>query len=231
MLWLGDCRDVLPRLDRASVGLILTDPPYGVMWAGTSGRTRLDFGLITGDDGTFDPVLMLQLALPALMVHRHVYVFGLEDFGGLPLASAVDLIWDKGILGTGNTASPWGPSHERILFGMYVPSKANRADGKGQLAARLRRGSVLRADRANGVSVTQHPTEKPVSILRQMIESSTLFGDVVLDPCAGSGSTLVAAKLEGRRSIGIEIDERYCATAARRLSQQRLPLEMGTEQE
>jgi site-specific DNA-methyltransferase (adenine-specific) len=94
----------------------------------------------------------------------------------------------------------------------------------GKLSARIRRGSVLRARRANADAVTNHPTEKPVSILREMIESSSCLDDVILDPFAGSGSTLVAARMEGRRGIGIELDERYCEIAARRLSQMVLPL-------
>jgi DNA modification methylase len=65
-----------------------------------------------------------------------------------------------------------------------------------------------------------HPTEKPVMLLRQLIEASSLHGDVVLDPFLGSGSTVVAARTEGRRAVGIEIEERYCEIAAKRLAQE-----------
>ncbi|HXI16818.1 MAG TPA: site-specific DNA-methyltransferase [Chloroflexota bacterium] len=204
--------------------MVLTDWPYGVSW---EGRGQQGFGPIANDcAGDAFPVLdVLRAALRALRSGRHVYCFGARSFGDLPIAATTELVWDKGIQGLGDLSLPWGPSHETILFGVYVPSKANRKDGQGGLSARLRRGSVLRCDRLNSRAVVNHPTEKPVSILRQMIESSSLFGETVLDPFAGSGSTLVAAKLEGRKSIGIEIDERYCETAAKRLSQQRLPLE------
>jgi DNA modification methylase len=145
----------------------------------------------------------------------------------LRVTGVTELVWDKGILGLGDLSLPWGPSHERILFGCYEHSPANIANGDGRLTARLRRGSVLRADRANSVAVNRHPTEKPVSILREMSESSSLFGETVLDPFAGSGSVGVAARLEGRRSILIELDERYCEVAAKRLAQQSFPMEVA----
>jgi len=64
--------------------------------------------------------------------------------------------------------------------------------------------------------VMHHPTEKPIDILRQMVESSSVMGETVYDPFAGSGSTLIAAALEGRKAVGCEIEERYCEAAAKR---------------
>lgn len=63
-----------------------------------------------------------------------------------------------------------------------------------------------------------HPTEKAVSILRPLVESFSPSSGVVLDPFAGSGSTLVAAALSGRRYVGIELEEKYCRLAQRRLA-------------
>jgi site-specific DNA-methyltransferase (adenine-specific) len=64
-----------------------------------------------------------------------------------------------------------------------------------------------------------HPTQKPVALMRWLIERFTKTGERILDPYMGSGSTLVAAKSVDRRAIGIEIEERYCEIAAKRLAQ------------
>ena len=71
----------------------------------------------------------------------------------------------------------------------------------------------------------KHPCEKPEAMLRHMIETSSRPGELVLDPFAGSGATLLAASNSGRRAVGIEKDERWCEHAANRLSQGTLELE------
>ncbi len=113
-----------------------------------------------------------------------------------------------------------GVEHEYIQFGVYIPSTWNRKDGRGNLAARLRKGSVLNIQRLNATAITNHPSEKPVRLLRELIESSSCIDEIILDPFMGVGSSLKAAEVEGRNAIGIEIDERYCEIAAKRLSQE-----------
>ncbi len=152
------------------------------------------------------------------MPFRHLYVFGstVTQAERLMLGGACDLVWDKGQVGLGDLTLPWGPQHEMILFGMYVPSKQNREDGRGALSARLRAGSVLRVDRPNSRGVKAHPTEKPVELMRRLVESSSGIDDVVLDMFAGSGSTLVAAILSGRKAIGAEVAAEHYETALAR---------------
>jgi len=100
----------------------------------------------------------------------------------------------------------WRNQHENIVFA-----------SAGQPAGMLDRGrgSVLTS---KGVGQErEHPTEKPVDLISQIV--SAVPGAVILDPFMGSGTTLVSGKNLGRHAIGIEIDERYCEIAAKRLSQ------------
>lgn len=207
-----DCRDVQPSCD-----LVVTDPPYGQKFI--SGKAGGKWGMLIGDDDKEGVEAALAHALKGLRRGRHVYIFsGRLDLSGLPLCGMTDLIWDKEVIGMGDLSVPWGPQHEKIVFATYEISKANREKGYGGLSARLRKGSVLRGIRAHSGRVKYHPTEKPVDILRQLVESSSVMGETVYDPFAGSGSTLIAAAMEGRSAVGCEIDEQYCEVAAKRLS-------------
>lgn len=218
-LYVGDCREVCADLPRRSVDLLATDPPYGVKWQ--SNRRGDRFDPIAGDDGTLDvPAVLGEIVGRVLRDKRHVYVFGFrpdELAEPLKLGGTSELVWDKAIIGPGNLTSPWAPSWERITFGAQYTRPSGRAAGGGRLSARMRSGAVLRFPRPNAAAVTRHPTEKPVPLMRALVESSSLAGETVLDPFAGSGSTLVAAVLAGRRAIGVELDERYAETAAKRL--------------
>lgn len=211
-LYHGDCVDISPTL-KGQVDLIVTDPPYGVGFQ--SGWAK--HNKIANDDGSQDVRAMVLTAVKQLKRSRHAYIFGEWDFTGTNLTAQTQLIWDKGIVGMGDLTSPWGKSHEPITFAIHQTSKASRERGSGALSARMRQGTVLRVDRTNGGSAKRHPTEKPVHLLRQLIESSSSLGETVFDPFVGVGSTLVASTLEGRKSIGVELNERYCEIAAMRL--------------
>ena len=224
VIW-GDCTD--PQVIAQApdwYGLLCADPPYGVRY--NSGRSS-NFTEIPGDDGTTDWAAVLgQWVGPVgtftsgLAPNRHAYVFGYAP-GQLAepmrLGGTAELVWDKDMTGMGKLNSPWGPSHETITFGVHVKQQQNRADGGGRLAARLRKGSILRYPRPNGSGARVHSNEKPVLLMADLIESSTVRGDLVVDPCAGSGSTLVAAVLEGRRAFGVEIGRHHAELAVQRV--------------
>lgn len=218
-LYCADAANVLDTIEAKSVGLIATDPPYGVKWQ-SGNRGDRKFRPIVNDDGTYDAIAVIGAYVRRVLAScRHVYVFGsthTEVKERLSLGGSCDLIWDKGQVGMGDLSLPWGPQHEVCTFGMYVPSKANRESGYGGLSARMRQGSVLSIQRPNSRGVVRHPTEKPVELMRRLIESSSVTDDVVLDMFAGSGSTLVAAILAGRKAIGVEITSEYYETALAR---------------
>jgi site-specific DNA-methyltransferase (adenine-specific) len=188
---------------------------------GCAGTHKGRFGELLNDDGTLDaPGLLGSLTRAHLRDRRHAYVFGFRPdqlAEPLQLGGTAELIWDKGIIGLGDLSQPWGPQHEPITFGVRIPREKDRSAGRGNLSARLRSGSVLRHTRPIGKNVNRHPTEKPVPLMMELVESSTRRGETVLDPFAGSGSTLVAALLTGRHAIGCELDERYVAVAIDRI--------------
>lgn len=191
----GDIRELWP----IEADVIVTDPPYGQRYRSKRGER------VIGDRDTElrDWMLEQWAGRPAL-------VFGTWR-RGRPQFRAL-LVWDKGDSpGMGDTSLPWGLSHEEI----YVI-------GEGWQGRR--RGSVIRVDGLSSQSRERpdHPTPKPVPLMRHLLERCP--SGVVLDPCMGSGSTLVAAKELGRRAIGVELERRYCEIAVERLGQEVLDL-------
>lgn len=210
---LGDCRDILPTLNEQSVALLVTDPPYGQDYQSNYRANALR--RIAGDDGTLDVGAALHLAAPAIRYCRHAYVFGKFELQP-PFRVCAELVWDKGMLGSGDVTSCWGPQHEPIMFALRSRDNGAVSMARGNAPARMRQGSVLRYLRPNARHVKRHPTEKPVALLRRLIESSSFPGECVLDPFVGCGSTLVASIAEGRTAVGIELDEGYAQIAAAR---------------
>ena len=213
-IYLGDCRGVLPMLGKETVSLLVTDPPYGANWQ--SQQRAVTFAKIVGDKDSAWVPSALSMAGLVLRRNRHAYLFGdfpLEEF---PLRFRAPLVWDKMLHGSGDLSSCWAPGHEPIMFCVRAPDRAKANMEGGKVPARLRAASVLHFKRPNANGVKRHPTEKPVALLRRLIESSSFPDEIVLDPFVGSGSTLVAAIAEGRGGIGIEIDEGYAQIAAER---------------
>lgn len=217
-LWHGDALEVLPTIEKESTGLILTDPPYGVEWQSNTRTEKFNqlFGDGADEDSRATVANVLRECVRVVGQNRHLYVFGPADvMEGQKVSEVVELIWDKGVLGSGDVTSAWGPQHERISF---CTSKFRHAGqtGNSGVPARLRKGSVLSFMRPTGRKV-RHPSEKPVPLLCELIESSSRRGDVVVDPFAGVGSTGVAAILTGRRAVLVELDEQWIPIAIERL--------------
>ena len=119
-----------------------------------------------------------------------------------------EVIWDKVFHGMGDTKAAFAPSHENIIFAV-----------KGKFSFPGHRPKDLVTFQKINSSQMVHPTEKPVGLLANLITSVTKPGDLILDPFAGSGSTLVAAKKTGRRFIGVELDDDFYQIAQRRIEE------------
>lgn len=216
-LHLGNARDFLPSFRTESVDLVVTDPPYGVEYQSNMRAESFDR---IANDGAADREGISQIIGECVRLvgqHRHIYVFGPADvLAGHKVSEAVEIIWDKGKPGMGDLSAAWAPAHERITFATSKHRHAGES-GKANLPTRMRKGSVLKAFPPTGRKV-RHPTEKPLELLRELIESSSRPGDLVLDPFVGSGSTGVAAILSGRRALLVEIDPNYAQIAVDRLT-------------
>ncbi|MEU8623338.1 site-specific DNA-methyltransferase [Streptomyces sp. NPDC048669] len=229
-LYLGDCREVLPRLAPV-VDLVVTDPPYGetsLVWdrwpdgwptlAATAARSMWCFGSMR---------MFLQQR---------------DQFSGWKLSQ--DVVWEKAN-GSGfakdrfrrvhELATHWyrgdwsSVHHDTPRTAYHGPDKSAKASGDraahaGSIGAHayVDNGTRLARSVVKTPAVRyqrRHPTEKPLELLSPMIEYGCPPGGLILDPFAGSGSTLDAARRSGRRCIGIEANERYAEAAAQRLAE------------
>lgn len=200
----GDCREIAPHI---AADVIVTDPPYGISYSsGWSKETRAHSASIAGDSTTeLRDWAVLKFA------DKPCAYFATPRCR-LPMEPRVLLVWDKGeAAGMGDLSVPWKPNWEVIWIG-----------GEGWTGVRsssVLRGKTMVTSSAMGRC---HPHEKPVWLLSAIIAKAP--NGLVLDPFMGSGTTLRAAKDLGRKAIGIEIEERYCEIAAKRMQQEVLPL-------
>lgn len=203
----GDCGEIMPFIE---VGAAVFDPPYGYNYSSNHvGKSTTAPWMNTSIAGDSDTAL--RDFVIAWAGDRPWACFGSWKMPR-PTGTRGVLIWDKGpASGMGDLNFPWKGSYEEIYIGGNGWS-GRRDEGviKGRWVAS--RASMGRT----------HPNQKPVSLISHLIEK--LPDTVILDPFLGSGPTLEAAKLLGRKSIGIEIEERYCEIAARRLAQEVLAL-------
>ena len=194
-LYHADCRHVLPLLE--SFDLLLTDPPYGIGFAAqpTKWQRRAGQQAEAWDDEAVEGWLLML----ALSKGQKQIVWG-GNYYDLPPARCL-LSWHK----------PDAPPS----MGNVEYAWTNLNQNSRQISHSV---SATNAERLG------HPTQKPMRVISWAMQQA---GEVqtVLDPWAGSGTTLRVAKDLGKHVVGIEIDERHCETAAKRLSQGVLSLE------
>lgn len=228
-LYHGNFREVLPELNTAFY-LVVADPPYG--------ETSLDW------DRWPDkwPAVMADYA-EAMWSFGSMRMF-LNRFGEFsPYWNlSQDLVWEKHN-GTGFASDRFKRVHEHALH-WYRGDWGNVYHDVPRVAATAKRGGDTRRKSSSHTGTIEsslyvddgtrlarsvikapsvrggiHPTEKPVSVLLDLIHYGCPERGNVLDPFAGSGSTLIAACQLGRRAVGIEVREEQCEATAKRLSQ------------
>lgn len=210
-LYCGDASTLLTSFAPCTVDLIVTDPPYGV-GSLVSRAAGAWTDIMNNESPDFE---WLPLAYQALRDTGAIYTFctwrncgawaAAHEAAGFEVKDM--LVWDKVAHGMGDTKGQYAPQHEFIVFAV-----------KGRHLLRGGRPSnVIRYERVHHSSLC-HPYEKPVGLLQKLIYTSSDPGALVVDPFAGSGSTLLAARDAGRRWSGAEIDPKYQARALARLA-------------
>jgi site-specific DNA-methyltransferase (adenine-specific) len=214
-IWHGDCREVLAALPPCA--LLLTDPPYGIPSGAAVWRRNGTAIEDWGEEGHNAVVDGWRELVP--LFEGWAAEFGVRAGDGFALAAA-------------HQAAGWHPAQMyAIVKSAPAPSVRPTFSSALELAVISRsgtpkwHGSGYVPNRWIGLTPNRagtdhgHPTEKPIEPFRALVGALSPPDGVVLDPFMGTGTTLRAAKDLGRRSVGIEVEERWCEVAVNRLAQ------------
>lgn len=209
-LYHGDCLEIIPSV--GDVDHVITDPPYD---------SKTHKGAVLEQAIDFAPLADLGVLVPSLIQasRRWVVCFcSLEMLDCYRRASGDAWIragiWDRIV----NMPQMSGDRPAQGGEGVAIMHRGGRKKWNGGGKAAIWRHDVERGHK-------QHPTQKPLHLFTEIISQFTDTGDTILDPFAGSGTTGRSCKDLGRKCVMIEREERYCEIAARRMSQEVLPLE------
>lgn len=211
----GDCREILPSLPK--VDLVLTDPPYGV---------GIPYGVYDDDPKTYWEWFMpwvewvTKLIPTVVFTHKDTKHIKTHDWMGAWVKSG------SGAVRVGNSCviPTWEPIY---MFGIHSYGTLSRGfPDTFQIRQNVGEAKVKGVGREkwSGVNFNWHPCPKPADLFLRLIECFGQGKENICDPFMGSGTTLRAAKDLGRKAIGIEIEEKYCEIAVKRLAQEVLPL-------
>ncbi len=200
-----DWKEAITQVSDKSIDLVVTDPPYGMKFQ--SNYRKVKHKSIQNDDN-LDWLESWVIELKRVCKDEaHLYIFCswhnidlFKQIVGAYFQVKNILIWEKNNTGMGDLEGDYAPKYEMILFCSNGSKKLNGG----------RDANILKAKRTGNEN---HPTEKPVNLIRYLIEKSSNKGDLVLDTFAGSFSTAQACKEIGRDFICFEIEPEHCRTA------------------
>jgi site-specific DNA-methyltransferase (adenine-specific)/modification methylase len=212
-LHLGDCLEILPTLEAGSVDAVVTDPPYGIGENSKKNISRGNRSTIKwkrahatdyGDYG-WDKKLDRRYIDALLQINGEKVIFGGNFYADLLPCSSSWIVWDKDNTGDFADCELAWTSHKKA-----VRKFTWRWNGfiKQQPEERY------------------HPTQKPLALMKWVLENYTNEGDTILDPFMGSGTTGVACVQTGRNFIGIEIEPKYFEIAEKRIKEAQLQMRL-----
>lgn len=199
----GDCTKLLRRMPAGSADFVLTDPPYLVRYCSRDGRT-----IANDADGSW---LLPAFAEIFRILPRDGFCV---SFYGWSQADRFIAAWRRvGFRLAGHFSFPKTYASTERFLRYHHENAYLLLKGNPQRPAAPIPDVIDWKYSGNRL----HPTQKPLCVLTPLIQSFSRSGGLVADPFCGSGSTLLAARLAGRRFFGIELDPGYCAIARRRL--------------
>jgi DNA modification methylase len=212
-LLVGDATADLSELMQGDLAdLVLTDPPYNVDYEGGTGLKIQNDKLLQSDfanllDLAFGKASQVAAAGASIYVfhsdsHRVTFQTSAESAGW---TIRQNLVWVKNALVMGRQDYHW--KHEPILYG-WLAGSAHRWHGD------RKQSTVVEWDKPSKSEL--HPTMKPVGLLAYLVSNSSQIGGIVLDPFAGSGSTLIACHQQHRVARLVELDPKYADVICRR---------------
>lgn len=205
-LYLGDCLEVMKTLPDNSVDAVITDPPYGIgeQWKRNASRENLakpkDYM-----NYEWDRRLSKSEIDELVRISNHQVIFGGNIYANWLPSSTSWIVWDKLNSGDFSDCELAWTSHKKAVRKFTY----------------LWNGMIKQKPEERF-----HPTQKPLALMKWIVENYTTESDTILDPFMGSGTTLVAAVQTGRKAIGIEIDETYYEIAKKRIQQAMLQIRM-----
>lgn len=208
----GDCLQELPKLKDNSIDCVIIDPPYGIGFQSNYRNEKLD--KIKNDNGRAFNLLdkSLELAKTKMKKDSHIYIF--TSWKVLDRVKPIVekhfnlkncIIWQKNNWTAGDLEGNYAEVYELILFA---------TQGKRKLQCDKRPLNIISCDITNN---KYHPTEKPIDLIKELINNSTQEKDLILDFFAGAGATLLAAKEKARKWIGIESKKEFVDVIHKRM--------------
>ena len=196
-LYHGDCLDIMPELE--PVDLVLTDPPYGINYTGCMLSKNKGLGVM--HDGIIGDKNLMDLK-PILNMNCDVVSFGANKYPNQLPHPGKWICWDKRVV----------EKADKMKGSAFELAWRNVHSGFDQMI-RIMHGGVVNADGGKRV----HPTQKPIGLMFRIINEFYPKAKLILDPFLGSGTTAIACERLNRKWIGIEIEEKYCEIAAKRI--------------
>jgi site-specific DNA-methyltransferase (adenine-specific) len=229
----GDCLEILPKMEDKTYDLILSDPPYGLNAdkQGFRGRSKEHHNY--EDNPEYAEEILLTILREGFRVTKNkanIFLFtDIDRFYYLRGAASrmgwtpwrTPIIWRKSET---EGLVPWGRQGFARTYEIIFWATKGQAGLRMPLVDIIDQKRVPRHTRV-------HAAEKPVGLLQTIIDATTIVGDRVLDPCAGSGSTLEAAYKLQRRATGIELEQRFVDIATVRCEDQEAAISLAKDLE